>query len=101
MTNQNLKTKFKKGEVLYFKYPSRYSRSKVPGTIEAIIKIKDIDSDGFRRNSDYFYVISIIKVITSKRDHWSSYNEGSFGVQSLEIDTYCRRLTPAESVLYG
>lgn len=112
-----VKSKFKPGEVVYFKYPSRYTRSKDPNRIEVILKIVSIaETETWnKQNINYHYVIKIIKTISGKRGHWSS-GEGSgmgwnivgqpiyheeFGVDSIEIETFSRRLTPAESVLYG
>lgn len=99
-----VKSKFKPGDVVYYKSPSRYSRSKTGDTIEVILKIIDIESDDYRHNrTDYFYMISIIKVVSGKRGHWSGHPHPalSFGVESLEIELHSRVLTSAEKVLYG
>jgi hypothetical protein len=99
------KSKFKAGDVIYFKSPSRYSRSRAPGTIEIILKIIEVAGlDRFCTDdiTEYYYIVSIVKTISSKPVHWSTYtNPEPFGIGSLEIETHARRLTAAETVLYG
>ena len=103
--NRLIKPKFKPNDIIYFKSPSRYSRSRSPGTVEVILKILSVEGkDSFRTDfiTDYYYQVIIIKTISSKPVHWSTYDKPvSFGVESLEIETHSRRLTPAETVLYG
>lgn len=97
--------KYKKGDVIYFKSPSRYSRRKDTNTVEAIIRIKKLVHDNYRNSANYHYSIEILKIIKGKRNHWS--NPEAFNilpecvVDSLEIETYSRKLTPAEKVLYA
>lgn len=100
------KSKFKPGEIVYYKYPSRYSRTKDPKTIEVIVRIEQIVSDHGYSNIDYFYQIHLIKVVKAQKNHWSSYNPSQhigyvFGVDSVDLETYSRRLTPTEMILYG
>lgn len=103
--NRLIKPKFKPNDIIYFKSPSRYSRSREPGTVEVILKILSImGKDNFKTDfiTDYYYEVAIIKTISSKPIHWSEYTKpASFGVDSLEIETHSRKLTPAETVLYG
>lgn len=104
-----VKSKFKPGEIVYYKYPSRYTRSKDEKTIEVIVKIHNVFKDPHGHNStNYFYKVNILKVIRSMSGHWSSVDFDSYekfgqelGINSLDLETYSRRLTPAESVLYG
>lgn len=100
-----IKTKFKPGDTVYFKSPSRYARSRAPGTVEILLKIISIEGkDTFRGDKiiDYYYMVSIVKTISSIPVHWSTYdNPEPFGVESLELETHSRHLTPAERVLYG
>lgn len=90
-----VKSKFKPGDIVYYKYPSRYSRARDPKTIEAIIKIHGVLSPLY--NVEVLKTIrgNIVGSIALKSDH------GLFQLDTIEIDTYSRRLTPAESVLYG
>lgn len=103
--NRLIKPKFVPGDIVYFKSPSRYSRSRSPGTVEIILKIISIEGkDTFRSDfiTDYYYQVSIVKTISSIPVHWSTYdNPEPFGVESLELETHSRKLTPAETVLYG
>lgn len=103
-----VKSKFKVGDTVYFKYPSRYSRRKDHDTIEALVYIEAVTPMDTRHNlsTDYMYTISLVKVIKAKPNHWSSiiasdYIGHAFGIDTLELETYSRRLTPAERVLYG
>lgn len=110
-----VRSKFKPGDVIYFKYPSRYTRSSDKDRIECIIKIVSIAAtDQKYHYNSYHYIIKILKTVAWKPGHWSDgeagmgwtaggkpvYNE-EFGVDSIEIETYSRQLTPAEKVLYG
>lgn len=89
-----VKSKFKPGDIVYYKYPSRYTRSRADGTIEAIIKIHGVLSP--------WYNAEIIKSIRGQIPaSITTRDDGMFQVDTIEIDTYSRRLTPAESVLYG
>ncbi len=89
------KSKFKAGDIIYYKYPSRYARTRDPKTIEAIIKIHGVLSP--------LYNIEVLKQIrgTIVGSIALRGSDGMFQLDTIEIDTYSRHLTSAEKVLYG
>lgn len=90
-----VKSKFKSGDIVYYKYPSRYTRSRDKSTIEAIIKIHGVLSP--------WYNAEILKSIRGTIPASINYrgDDGMFQIDTIELDVYCRHLTPAEKVLYG
>ena len=104
--------KFNAGDVVYYKYPSRYSRSRDDETIEAIIQIVKVyyhtkyPIDQGEPYTEYEYIIQVIKVVRSHIPHFTNAplfqsQQLPLMVEPLEIETYCRHLTPAERVLYS
>lgn len=91
-----VKSKFKAGDIIYYKYPSRYTRSSEDKTIEAIIKIHGVLVPT--------YNAEVIKRIRGDIVGSIAFRQGGSGIfqlDTLELDTYSRHLTPAEKVLYG
>lgn len=97
-----VKSKFKPGEIVYYKYPSRYSRSRDKNTVEAILQIK-ANPEGGAGGPDH-YIIAILKSVRGDMMSQIAFlhrNSKECMCDSVTIETYCRRLTPAETVLYG
>ena len=88
-----MKAKFKAGQLIYYKYPSRYARRTHPGTYEAILKVISVypSPDG-----GYDYDIKLIKVISGDEN----FPTEILISESIHIDTYSRKLSPTEKVLY-
>lgn len=97
------KSKFKAGDIIYYKYPSRYSRTRDPATVEAIIQIKQIEVNAYGPATS-LYTTVILKAIRGDLTLTGAVvmaSAGEFLLDILTIDTYSRHLTPAEKVLYG
>lgn len=88
-----MKAKFKAGDFIYFKYPSRYSRRNHPGTYEAILKIKSVYPSP---EGGYDYDIELIKCMSGDE----TFPSEIIISEAIYIDTYSRKLTPTERVLY-
>jgi len=95
------KSKFKAGDVVYYKYPSRYSSSKDKKTNEAIIYIA-ASPDGGSVGHD-MYLIKILKSIRGNSLNIArvQIDENEYLCDQITIETYSRKLTPTEQVLYG
>lgn len=101
-----IKTKFNKGDVLYFKYPSKYASIKDYSTVvEAIIKVIHVTQKPERAiYLNRGYVVCIVKAIRGdflSTNIWVSGSAGEFSCESTSLETYTRLLTPTEKVLYG
>lgn len=97
------KSKFKAGDIVYYKYPSRYSRSRDINTVEAIIEIKNIEPHAYGAATSLYDAI-ILKAIRGDLISTGAVvlaGSGKFLLDILTTDTYSRHLTPAEKVLYG
>lgn len=88
-----MKAKFRAGDFLYYKYPSRYARRNHPGTYEAILKVLSVYpvSEG-----GYDYDLKLVKIISGDENFCTEL----LIAEAIHIDTYSRKLTPTERVLY-
>ena len=98
-----VKSKFKAGDIIYYKYPSRYSRTRDTNTVEVILQIKQIEPNAYGPATSLYDTI-ILKTIRGdfmKTGTVVLAGSGRFLLDILSTDTYSRHLTPAEKVLYG
>ena len=99
------KSKYKLNDIIYFKYPSRYTLINDPTVVEVILKITHVTQKP--EQAMYLnrgYVVSIVKSIRGdflSTNVWVSGGAGEFSCEGTALETYSRLLTPTEKVLYG
>lgn len=73
------KSKFQDGDIIYYKYPSRYSRSRDKGTVECIIKIHKVTMSGNTYHATSIYLAEILKPIRGDLLRTLAFRQGGSG----------------------